>query len=117
MVNPRRVLSVILLTDTLINIPLIVLALVFINAIPVPAPNWVKALVIFGFIVFACDLLPKVLALANPFQFSKSAIQIMSILMPIAEPFSRSLRELAERIADLVAKGVRFPRIISTRKN
>ncbi len=47
MVNPRRVLSVILLTDTLINIPLIVLALVFINAIPVPAPNWVKALVNF----------------------------------------------------------------------
>ena len=69
MVNPRRVLSVILLTDTLINIPLIVLALVFINAIPMPAPNWVKTLAIFGFIVFVCDLLPKVLALANPFQF------------------------------------------------
>ena len=104
MANPSRVLSVILLTDTLINIPLIILALVFINAIPVPAPGWVKTLAIFGFIVFACDLLPKVLALANPFQFSKSAIQILGVLMPIAEPFSRSLHELAERIADLVAK-------------
>ena len=91
MANPSRVLSVILLTDTLINIPLIILALVFINAMPVPAPGWVKTLAIFGFIVFACDLLPKVLALANPFQFSKSAIQILRVLMPIAEPFSRSL--------------------------
>ena len=44
MVNPSRVLSVILLTDTLINIPLIVLALVFIDAIPMPVPNWLKTL-------------------------------------------------------------------------
>jgi putative hemolysin len=104
MVDPRRVLSVILLTDTLINIPLIVLALIFINAIPMPAPNWVKTLAIFGLIVFVCDLLPKVLALANPFRFSKTAIQILVVLMPIAEPLSRSLQELAERAADLVAK-------------
>src|SRR4249919_1709269 len=46
MANPSRVLSVILLTDTLINIPLIILALVFINAMPVPAPGWVKTLAI-----------------------------------------------------------------------
>jgi putative hemolysin len=104
MANPRRVLSVILLTDTLINIPLIVLALVFINATPMPVPNWLKALAIFGFIVFVCDLLPKVLALANPFGFSKSAIQILGVLMPIAEPLSRALQEFAERTADLVAK-------------
>lgn len=104
MVNPRRVLSVILLTDTLINIPLIVLALICVNAVPMPAPNWVKTLAIFGFIVFVCDLLPKVLALTNPFRFSKSAIQILGVLMPIAEPLSRSLQEFAERIADLVAK-------------
>jgi putative hemolysin len=104
MVNPRRVLSVILLTDTLINIPLIVLALIFINTIPMPAPNWVKTLAIFGLIVFVCDLLPKVLALANPFSFSKGAIRILGVLMPIAEPLSRSLQDFVERTADLVAK-------------
>ena len=65
MLNSRSVLSVILLTDTLVNIPLIILALVFVNAIPVPVPNWVKTLVIFGLIVFVCDLLPKVLALGG----------------------------------------------------
>jgi putative hemolysin len=109
MVNPRRVLSVILLTDTLINIPLIVLALIFTNTIPMPAPNWVKTLAIFGLIVLVCDLLPKVLALANPFSFSKGAIQILGVLMPIAEPLSRSLQEFAERTADLVAKEQPIP--------
>jgi putative hemolysin len=109
MLNSRSVLSVILLTDTLVNIPLIIIALVFVNAIPAPVPNWVKTLVIFGLIVFVCDLLPKVLALADPFRFSKSAIRILAVLMPIAEPFSRSLQELAERTADLFGKERPFP--------
>jgi putative hemolysin len=72
-------------------------------------PSWVKTLVIFALIVFVCDLLPKVLALADPFRFSKSAIRILAILMPIAEPFSRSLQELVERVADLFAKERPFP--------
>ena len=103
MTNSRGVLSVILLTAALVNIPLIIIALVFVNAIPVPVPTWMKTLVIFALIVFLCDLLPKVLALADPFRFSKSAIRILKVLMPIAEPFSRSLQELAERTADLIA--------------
>jgi putative hemolysin len=109
MLNSRSVLSVILLTDTLVNIPLIILALVFVNGIPAPVPSWVKTLVIFALIVFVCDLLPKVLALADPFRFSKSAIRILEVLMPIAEPFSRSLQELVERVADLFAKERPFP--------
>ena len=109
MLNSRSVLSVILLTDTLVNIPLIILALVFVDTIPSPVPSWVKTLVIFGLIVFVCDLMPKVFALADPFRFSKSAIRILSVLMPIAEPFSRSLQELAERTADLFAKERPFP--------
>jgi putative hemolysin len=110
MINPRRVLSVILLTDTLINIPLIVLALIFTNAIELPVPIWLKTLVIFGFIVFACDLLPKILALADPFRFSKTAIRILRVLMPIAEPVSRSLQDFVERAADLFAKEKPAPR-------
>jgi putative hemolysin len=109
MLNSRSVLSVILLTDTLVNIPLIILALVFVNAIPAPVPSWVKTLVIFGLIVFVCDLLPKVFALADPFRFTKSALKILAVLMPIAEPFSRFLQEIADRIADLFAKERPFP--------
>jgi len=95
---------VILLTDTLINIPLIILALVFTNAIELPVPIWLKTLVIFGFIVLACDLLPKILALADPFRFSEIAIRILRVVMPIADPLSRSLQDLVERAADLFAK-------------
>ena len=109
MLNSRSVLSVILLTDTLVNIPLIILALVFVNAIPAPVPSWVKTLVIFGLIVLVCDLLPKVFALADPFRFTKSALGILAVLMPIAEPFSRFLQEIADRIADLFAKERPFP--------
>jgi putative hemolysin len=109
MSNSRSVLSVILLTDTLVNIPLIIIALIFVNSIPMPVPNWVKTLVIFGLIVFVCDLLPKVLALADPFRFSKSAMRILAVLMPIAEPFSRALQDLAEQTADLFAKNRSFP--------
>jgi len=104
MTNPRRVLSVILLTDTMINIPLIILALVFTNAIELPIPIWLKTLVIFGLIVLACDLFPKILALADPFRFSKIAIRILRVLMPFAEPVSRSLQDLVERAADIFAK-------------
>jgi putative hemolysin len=110
MTNPRSVLSVILLTDTLINIPLIILALIFTNAIELPVPVWLKTLVIFGFIVFACDLFPKILALADPFRFSKTAIRILRVLMPIAEPVSRALQDLVERTADLFAKEKPGPR-------
>src|SRR6202035_2531514 len=80
MLNSRSVLSVILLTDTLVNIPLIVIALIFVNAMPAPVQNWVKTLVIFGLIVFVCDLLPKVLALAAPYRFSKSTLLILAVL-------------------------------------
>jgi putative hemolysin len=104
MLNSRAVLSVILLTDTLVNIPLIIIALICVDAIPMPVPSWLKTLVVFGLIVFLCDLLPKVLALADPFRFSKEAIRILKVVIPVAEPASRSLQELAERIADLFGK-------------
>jgi putative hemolysin len=104
MTNPRRVLSVILLTETLINIPLIIVALIFANAVDLPVPIWLKTLVIFGLIVLVCDLLPKTLALGDPFRFSKIAIRMLRVLMPVAGPVSKSLQEVVERAADLFAK-------------
>jgi putative hemolysin len=104
MENPRRVLSVILLTDTLINIALILVALVVASSIRFPVPDWVKPLVIFGIIVIICDLFPKVLALADPFQISKTAIRILRIIVPLVDPLSRTLQKLAEKMADLFVK-------------
>jgi putative hemolysin len=104
MVDRRAVLSVILLTDTLINIPLILLAWTFVNSVSSPLPNWLKALAIFGFIIVICDLVPKMLALVDPFRFSKTAIRTLRMLMPVLGPFTRSLQRLAEKVADLFAK-------------
>jgi len=110
MANPRRVLSAILLTDALINIPLIILALIFTNAIELPVPIWLKTLGIFGFIVLACELLPKIFALADPFRFSKIAIGILGVLMPVADPVSKWLQDLVERMADLFAREKSVPK-------
>jgi putative hemolysin len=104
MVDRRGVLSVILLTDTLINIPLILLAWAFVHSVSSALPNWLKALAIFGLIIVICDILPKMLALADPFRFSKTAIWTLRILMPILGPFTRSSQRLAEKVADLFAK-------------
>ena len=104
MIDRRGVLSVILLTDTLINIPLILLAWAFVHSVPSALPNWLKALAIFGLIIVICDILPKMLALADPFRFSKTAIRTLRILMPILGPFTRSSQRLADKVADLFAK-------------
>jgi putative hemolysin len=104
MVDRRGVLSVILLTGTLINIPLILLAWAFVHSFSSALPNWLKALAIFGLIIVICEILPKMLALADPFRFSKTAIRALRILMPILGPFTRSSQRFAEKVADLFAK-------------
>src|SRR5437868_4427174 len=48
MSKPRAVLSVILLTDTAVNIPLIVLSLALARYLSTPIPNWLETLGIFG---------------------------------------------------------------------
>jgi putative hemolysin len=104
MENPRAVLSVLLLTDTLINIPLIVFSLAFAHSVSAPVPNWAKTLLLFALIVLVCDLLPKVLALADPFRFSKSAIRILRLLLPVLGPLSLVLHQLAEKAANRFAQ-------------
>src|SRR5688572_20147929 len=65
MENPRRLLSAILLGDALVNLPLIVLGLFFLHeVVPGRVPLWAAALILTAVIVFVCDLIPKLLALA-----------------------------------------------------
>src|SRR5437868_5119975 len=60
MENPRRLLSAILLADTLVNLPLIVLCLFLLRSkVMSHLPFWAVALGIFGLVVFVCDLVPK----------------------------------------------------------
>jgi CBS domain containing-hemolysin-like protein len=99
MKNPREVLSVILLVDTIVNILLIVLTVAIVRSITIPVPYWVKTLFLFALIVIACDLVPKMLALREPFQFARQAIMLLGLLLPIFGPLSRLTQRASEVIA------------------
>ncbi len=101
MENPRRLLSAILISDALVNLPLIVFSLYLLRGfVSTLVPFWVAALLIFALIVFICDLVPKLLALARPEQVARVGVRVMRAVMPSIDPFARVLQRLSERIAD-----------------
>lgn len=99
MKKPREVLSVILLVDTLVNILLILLTVAIARSIAIPFPYWVKTLFLFALIVILCDLVPKMLALRDPFRFARQAIMLLRVLLPIFGPVSR----LSQRTSEVIA--------------
>ena len=103
MENPRRLLSAILLADTLANLPLIVLSLFVLHEWHgIQLPFWVAALAIFGLIVVVCDLVPKLAALAEPYRIAKIGVRVMEWLTPVLDPLARILQRLSEKIADTI---------------
>ena len=103
MENPRRLVSAILLGDSLLNLPLIILCLFVLRRIVSPQmPFWVSALLIFTLIVFICDLVPKVVALAHPSRVVKLGVRVMRLLMPVVDPLARLLQLFSEHVADAV---------------
>ena len=103
MENPRRLLSVILLADALVNLPLIILSLYLLRYMEGPGvPFWAEALLIFALIVFVCDLLPKLAALADPYRFARIGVRVLRVLTPVFDPLARVLQRVSENIADTV---------------
>ena len=103
MENPRRLLTAILLCDTFANLPLIVLSLYLLNeAAKVHIPFWVAAILIFALVVFVCDLVPKLAALAEPYRISKIGVRVMDLLTPVFDPMARVLQRLSDRIAEAI---------------
>jgi putative hemolysin len=100
MKKPREVLSVILLVDTFVNIVLIVLTVAIARSIAIPFPYWVKILFLFALTVIVCDLVPKMLALRDPFRFARQAVTLLQILLPIFGPISRISLRASEVIAN-----------------
>jgi putative hemolysin len=101
--NPRRLLSALLLADTLVNLPLIILSLYLLNHVVTwPIPPWGMALILTAFIVFPCDLIPKLLALTQTYRLAKVGVRVVSVIMPVIDPVARVLQRFSEKIADLV---------------
>ena len=99
--NPRRLLSAIVLADVLLNVPLVVLCLYLLRVeLGSGLPFWARALGLLGVVVFLCDLMPKVLALLNPYRLIRvGVIVIVPLLSWLAAPV-RFLQRLCDRVAE-----------------
>ena len=103
MENPRRLLSAILLADAFANLPLIVLGLFLLNEIEGRTiPFWGSALLLFAVVVFICDLVPKMAALAEPYRIARIGVRVMQVLTPVFDPLARVLQRLSENIAEAI---------------
>jgi len=103
MENPRRLLSVILLGDALVNLPLIILCLAILrNQEAGMLPFWAAALLIFGVVVFICDLVPKMIALTDPYRVARVGVRVMSVVTPVFDPLARQLQRWAEAVAERI---------------
>ncbi|MEO5754342.1 MAG: hemolysin family protein [Chthoniobacterales bacterium] len=100
--NPRRVLNVLLLGDTMVNVPLIILCLVLIWEGPLIThlPSWVAALVIFAVIVLLCDLIPKLLALSTAYRISAVGVLTLKVMMPLLDRVGHLLENISTTVID-----------------
>lgn len=99
--DPRRVLSVLLLGDACVNLPLIVLCLYFLRDVArFGIPFWASALAIFALVVLLCDLVPKIVGLGAPFRIAAFGVRVMNVLTPVLGPVCRYLQAASDRIAD-----------------
>ncbi len=100
--NPRRVLNVILLGDTLVKVPLIILPLVLVweSRLATRVPPWAAATAIFAILVLLCDLIPKLLALSAPYRLSAIGVFTLKTSMPLLDRAGDTLENLGEAIVN-----------------
>ena len=103
--NPRRVLNVLLLGDTMVNVPLIVLCLILIWEGPLVThlPAWLAALAIFALIVLLCDLIPKLLALSTAYRISALGVFTLKVMMPLLDRVGQALENASNVVIDRLA--------------
>ncbi|HEX4653656.1 MAG TPA: hemolysin family protein [Candidatus Udaeobacter sp.] len=102
--NPRRVLNVLLLGDSLVNMVLVVLCLFVLWEGPLAGrvPQWLVGIAIFGVVVLVCDLLPKLLALSAPYRLSALSAFMLQISIPLLDRMGRGLETVSGYIVDLL---------------
>jgi putative hemolysin len=102
--NPRRVLNLLLLGDSLVKVPLVILCLVLLWEGPLASriPQWLAGIVIFAIVVLLCDLIPKLLALSAPYRLSAIGALTLQISMPLLERVGHGLERMSAIIVDLL---------------
>ncbi len=103
MENPRRLLSALLIADALANAPLMLGSLALIEGQRgLAIPFWVSALLLFALIVFACDLVPKLIGLGAPTLVLGLGARLIGKVMPLLDPLTRRMESWSEKIADAI---------------
>lgn len=102
--NPRRVLALILLGDTFVNVILVVLCLALLSETPnrTSLPQWLIGVSIFALIVFFCDLIPKLVALSAPYRLSAVGVFTLRVLMPLLAGVGSVLETISVAIVELL---------------
>ncbi len=104
--NPRRVLNVLLLSDAVVNVPLVVLCLYLVWDGPLAfeqTPQWLAAIAILALVVLFCDLIPKVLALSAPYRLSAIGVFTLRALMPFLDRVGSFLETISHAIVNRIA--------------
>jgi len=102
--NPRRVLNVLLLGDSLVKVPLVVLCLFLLWEGPLAGrvPQWLAAIAIFAIVVLLCDLIPKLVALSAPYRLSTIGAFTLKTSMPLLDRAGRALENISTLVVDLL---------------
>src|SRR6266436_2900891 len=105
--NPRRVLNLLLLGDSLVKVPLVILCLVLLWEGPLASriPQWLAGIVIFAIVVLLCDLIPKLLAVSAPYRLSAISAFTLKISMPLLDRMGRGLETVSAYVVDLLTPG------------
>ena len=100
--NPRRVLNVLLLGDTVVNVPLVILCLILIWEGPLIThlPIWLAALAIFALVALFCDLIPKLLALSTAYRISALGVFTLKVMMPLLDRVGHWLENASTLVID-----------------
>ena len=102
--KPRRVLNMLLLGDGLVKVPLVVLCLFLLWRGPLAGrlPQWLAAIVIFAIVVLLCDLVPKLIALAAPYQLSTLGAFALQTSVRLLDRVGSTLERVSTVIIDLL---------------
>ena len=102
--NPRRVLNVLLLGDSAVKVPLVLLCLFFLwhGPFATRVPQWLAATAIFALVVVLCDLIPKLLALSAPYRLSTVGALTLQASMPLLDRVGRTLESASSFVVDLI---------------
>ena len=99
----RRLLSVILFSDVIVNVPLILLCLYLAESSANHLlPAWLLLLGLFGVVVIFCDLVPKLLALTHPLELAPLAVWYLDLAVPVLGKITGLLERTTDQLAEWV---------------